>query len=863
MPLPVPNLDDRQFDDLIAEARRRIQQSCPGWTDLSANDPGEVLLEVFAHLTELMIYRLNRIPEKSFIEFLRLIGVQLQPPCAAVVALRFTASREPEHPIEIPRGTRVAASRTGADDVPLVFSVSDTAIIQPGTTTVDAIAYHCEMIEGELLGYGTGTPGTSLSVRRPPVVAPTGDEMDLVIGVETPKSQLGAGAPALQFENRSFRLWREVERFSDAGDNQFVYVADRLSGTVVFAPALQMRDDDGSLSERSRALAASPPEGAQIRAWYRTVPDGESNVAANILTMMKDPIPGVSVTNPAPATGGRPRETLENALARGPQEIHSLRRAVTARDFETLTIRASGAVARAQATTPAMMWKHGRSGTVEVLLVPHVPESAREGGHVPLKTLQTYQTDEAIAQVRDSLELRRPLGTQCLVSWARFKPVRLKAHIVVTEEEDPSAVRRRVLRRLYEFVNPLSSAENPGWPFGGPITAWMVYRTIDKEPGVQAVKQLRMLVDAVPYQDVTAIASDEFQPNTWYAGSGGLLYRSMNDGTGWEPIADFGDEQITVIEAYPRALGTDSDGAGRVAVATSLADEDGGSRLRFSHDCGESWERGPQTQFSVDDIAWIEREGAAAVLLATDSGLYEVPDEPGGVPLLLLVDPAIQDLGFYAVAVAADPFGEISVAVAARGSKGIYISSNGGTPGTFKACGLESEHVRVLEVQYIGQHSYLWVGTAAPGTAPGNGCFRWRFTGTEENAEGWREYRENWDAGGCRALAFRHGVVYAASQRRGVLRLDTETRAPAWILPDVGCGLPFREVGRYRPVNCIATDELAYTLLAGLDDGVFRSNDDGNQFSNCSNQEFSEEVTLPKTWLFCSEEHEISVEHEG
>ena len=67
MPLPLPDLDDRTFEELLAEARRQIARSAPDWSDLSAGDPGMVLLELFAHLTETMIYRLNRLPEKSVV----------------------------------------------------------------------------------------------------------------------------------------------------------------------------------------------------------------------------------------------------------------------------------------------------------------------------------------------------------------------------------------------------------------------------------------------------------------------------------------------------------------------------------------------------------------------------------------------------------------------------------------------------------------------------------------------------------------------------------------------------------------------------------------------------------------------------
>jgi predicted phage baseplate assembly protein len=156
MSLPSPNLDDRDFQQLLEEARRRIVQSCPGWTDLSPSDPGMVLLELFAHLTEMMIYRLNRLPEKAYVEFLRLMGAKISPPEAASVTLRFSLSRSQERSVELSRGTRVTVNRSAGETEPPIFVTTHTVIIEPGMTEVDVPALHCDLVEAELAGEGTG-----------------------------------------------------------------------------------------------------------------------------------------------------------------------------------------------------------------------------------------------------------------------------------------------------------------------------------------------------------------------------------------------------------------------------------------------------------------------------------------------------------------------------------------------------------------------------------------------------------------------------------------------------------------------------------------------------------------------------------
>jgi hypothetical protein len=80
MSIPVPTLDDRSYADLLEEARTLIPSLAPGWTNHNPSDPGITLVELFAWLTEMMIYRVNRLPEENTVAFLRLLnGPQWTP----------------------------------------------------------------------------------------------------------------------------------------------------------------------------------------------------------------------------------------------------------------------------------------------------------------------------------------------------------------------------------------------------------------------------------------------------------------------------------------------------------------------------------------------------------------------------------------------------------------------------------------------------------------------------------------------------------------------------------------------------------------------------------------------------------------
>jgi hypothetical protein len=856
--IPVPQLDDRTWDDLVEEAMAYLQAKTPAWTDFSAGDPGVVLVELFAHLTELMIYRLNRVPEKAYLEYLRLIGLAMRPPAAASVDLQFQADQPAIAPIPIPRGVRVSVNRVSGGNEPPVFTTDDPASIEVGQQSVTVRAHHCDFVDGELIGTGTGQPAQAVVIGRPPIIAPTGNELDLVIGVEARPDELTERVPARNFDGKPFRIWQEADSFVNRAHDDTVYVADRFTGRIGFAPALHLPGDDPHAPPTP--LAAVPAAGREIRAWYRCGGGSEGNIPAGAISVLKDTVPGVrTVSNPGAATGGRPAELLEEALIRGPQELHGVERAVTADDYEAIAQKAGGAVDRARAFTKAAIWEHALPGTVEILLVPYVDEKELSGGRLTPEILHAHETETAKSQIQLAIDDRRPLGTTCQVNWASYKTVCVRAGVVVRREENLDAVRQRLEQRLYATINPLKSPQDqwPGWSFGQALRASHVYDILLKEPGVRFVDSVRMFVESAPNTNVLAIARDEFQPGTWYAGSGETVFRSLNDAASWEPVASFPGETVRRIESHPEL-------SGHVAAVTAVT---GGSRLHVSVDTGESWDVQPvrKPEFVVNDVAWSMQGKAPILLLASDVGLYQIGLDPDDTFVQILVTPQ-QTRGFYAVAVTLDALGARNVAVAAQAGGGVWLSSEGGAPQTFRDTkALTNEDIRVLAIQRDDTRAWLWAGAAAAGSDdPGKGAWRWELRGNEDPAEGWVPFGKGWAAGSCWGLAFHDGAVYAATHHGGVPQLDARRADSAWVRPDIESGLKLRDADKYlfEQLDTVAAGPSGL-VLAGGDFGVFGSTDGGKKYVSLSQTEFAESVALPNTWLFVSGTHEITVVSEG
>jgi len=187
MPLPVPSLDDRRFQNLVDDAKRLVQQRCPEWTDHNVSDPGVTLIEAFAYMTDQLLYRINRVPDRNYVKFLEMIGVRLFPSTPARADLTFWLSAPRPVDVVVPAGAAASTPRGESADSVVTFTTESELVIaaterlyvgslrSDGTwhNHTEAIrlsrvsAFSAVPVAGEalLIGLSDPVPGCALSIK--------------------------------------------------------------------------------------------------------------------------------------------------------------------------------------------------------------------------------------------------------------------------------------------------------------------------------------------------------------------------------------------------------------------------------------------------------------------------------------------------------------------------------------------------------------------------------------------------------------------------------------------------------------------------------------------------------------------------
>ena len=127
-------LDDRGYQEIRDDAVDSIVKHCPEWTNHNISDPGITIVELLSSMSEDVITRLNRVPDKNYLAFLDLIGIKqrLARPSATEVTFGMSeghqASLEKKDTILIKKGSVLSTDPKGDEETILFETIKDLYI---------------------------------------------------------------------------------------------------------------------------------------------------------------------------------------------------------------------------------------------------------------------------------------------------------------------------------------------------------------------------------------------------------------------------------------------------------------------------------------------------------------------------------------------------------------------------------------------------------------------------------------------------------------------------------------------------------------------------------------------------------------
>ena len=544
MPIPLPNLDDRKYSDLVEEALTLIPtyapEGAPGhpgetarpWTNYNPSDPGITLVELFAYLAEMLVYRLNRVPAANIVAFLKLInGPEWQPtrdPHA-------DAEREYELLVEDIRKTvlKLRAPHRGVTcrDFERLALAADPMIARVRCVPrrdLDAPLDRTLEKAGHI-SFVIISRGFPLDILRF-----DGNYTELTAemsSVDGTASLLGAsgqflyvgstttfGSFSFHLEDRGSNYQLRVEYFDGSGWVQLTEAGHDLSdstnhwqssGTLTFTVPADWQPT--SVDEISRywlrvSTTTEPSPPARATQILRDLP-GSLVDGFDVLSF--DGLDYVNRTAEASAEGG-------TGFPLNMDPSHFLYIGSTS-IFGSVSFHLDGKGKQyglsfgyfdGQDWTALESWDHDledqtRDWTSDGLVRFAAPadwtrtsvnEVTRYWIRVSTTTAPTTVATatrivrDLIQSAKDFLEPRRLITTRVHVVSPRYVPVGVRLTIVLMPDEVERTMRPRVVEAIQRFLDPLiGGPDGDGWPFGRNVYVSEIYQLLDLLPGVDYV----------------------------------------------------------------------------------------------------------------------------------------------------------------------------------------------------------------------------------------------------------------------------------------------------------------------------------------------------------------------------------------
>ena len=379
-------------------------------------------------------------------------------------------------------------------------------------------ATHRYFVKKEELGVSDGTPRQTFHFRpRTPAPAPTAaanaSERPLIFRQGTPVLEgevlevrewtgrgldyetavLGVLPEDIRYERdrvsgaitEVWARWHEQPHLFDSAATDRHYTIERALGSVRFG-------DD--------AHGRIPFAGSRVVVSYGTGGGLSGNLPAGAIHELRSAVPFLkAVSNPLPALGGAEAETLDAVGARGAQRFRHGDRAISVSDVEWGAHDASPAVARARCLPVTGPVGRVQRGWITVVLLPHSADTQPTPSPELARSVYAHLAGRVPAVLAGRIQIVPPT----------YVPVGVVAEIVPRLPEEAARVEARVLRRLLDYLHPLTGrTARGGWDFGQPLHLSEISNLLEQTEGVDYVRGIELRVGAEIFGEAVPVPAD-------------------------------------------------------------------------------------------------------------------------------------------------------------------------------------------------------------------------------------------------------------------------------------------------------------------------------------------------------------------
>ena len=472
----------RDYESLKADLISLVSYNTgKNWVPSDSSDLGNVLLEAFAYMGDIMSYYTDRVANETTVStaaqtstllgFAQLYGFKPSGPMPATVTLQFTNIST--NAVDLPSGTQVMAPLTYGPYAQAYFeTTTGYTSIQPGQV-ISITAQEGQTVNTDREDFIDQTYRQALPAN---IGTSDGSASQNVVILDT--NIIDSSLIVYVGQGIAFAPWTYVDTLLEYGPTDLVFTTQQNADetlTVIFGDGI-----NGSI----------PPSGQLISATYKTSVGVYGNIVSNAITELTF-IPGnvdpeattyFSVTNPSPAIGGADRDSTASLRQKIKAAIITRRRAVTLADYNYLASQVTG------------VGKANASAAVYSLVNLYV-QPQDDGTTTPglVSGIATNSWNTLGANVTNYMSDKIPVGVTLNVLPPAYVPVYLTATIAINSTYRQNVVKLAIFKAMLDSTVGLFAYTNN--VFGRSVSLSSIISVMAQVDGVASVNITQCNVD--------------------------------------------------------------------------------------------------------------------------------------------------------------------------------------------------------------------------------------------------------------------------------------------------------------------------------------------------------------------------------